>query len=263
MSTDSSNHPALGEVKGPIFITRLDELIEFRDKVNNGEDFKDKQIVQVCTIEELKDWISIGTMEHPFRGTYSGQNEVIKSITAHTDGVAGLFGCIEGAAIEDVHVEGGSVTGNKVGGICGHIRFNGFIRRCVNAATVKGVGENAYAGGICGDSWGGTLTDCTNKGNLTNESTSPSALTAGIAGASYQGMIDNCTSEGRINPVGGHSGGICASNNQGTIRNSNNAGMVESGSNKGSICGWNNGTIEKCKSTTDVVLIGEGHPMVD
>lgn len=247
----------------PLYIKSVNDLVSFRDKVNNGEDFKGKQVIQICTIEELKDWTPIGTMEHPFRGTYSGQNEVFKKITVQTDGVAGLFGCIEGATIEDVHIEGGSITGNKVGGICGHIRFNGVIQRCVNGAAVKGVGENAYAGGICGDSWGGTLTNCTNSGNITNESTSSSALAAGIAGASYQGMIDGCTNKGSINPVGGHSGGVCASNNEGTIRNSSNNGAVESGANKGGVCGWNNGTVEKCTSSMDMVPVGDGHPMID
>lgn len=245
----------------PLFIKSVNDLISFRDKVNNGEDFKDRQVIQLCPIEELKDWIPIGTMEHPFRGTYSGENGTFKSITVQTNGVAGLFGCIEGATIKNVCIESGSVTGNKVGGICGHIRFNGNIQRCENGATVKGVGEKAYAGGICGDSWGGTLTDCTNSGDIANESTSASALTAGIAGASYQGTIENGRNKGRIHPVGGHSGGICASNNKGTIRNSYNAGAVESGANKGSICGWNNGTIEKCISAIDMVPIGDGYPM--
>lgn len=255
MNNQSNNNAA------PLYIKSVNDLVSFRDKVNNGEDFKDKQVIQICTIEELKDWTPIGTMEHPFRGTYSGQNEVFKSITVQTDGVAGLFGCMEGGTIEDVRIEGGSITGNKAGGICGHIRFNGNIQRCVNGATVKGVGENAYAGGICGDSWGGTLTDCTNNGDVANESTSPSALTAGIAGASYQGTIDKCTNKGRINPVDGHCGGICASNNEGTIRNSDNGGALEGGANRGSICGWNNGEVVKCTSSINTAPIGDGHPM--
>lgn len=260
---DNQTNSNVAANAAPLFIKSMDDLVSFRDKVNNGEDFKDKQVIQACTIEELKDWTPIGTMEHPFRGTYSGQNEVFKSITVQKDGVAGLFGCMEGGTIEDVRIEGGSIAGNKAGSICGHIRFSGNIRRCVNGAAIRGVGENAYAGGICGDSWGGTLTDCTNNGDVANDSTSPSSLTAGIAGASYQGTIENCINKGRIRPVGGHSGGICASNNQGTIRNCNNGGAVESGANKGSICGWNNGTVEKCTSTVDMALIGDGHPMVD
>lgn len=245
-----------------LYIKSVNDLVSFRDKVNNGEDFKDKQVIQLCTIPELKNWIPIGTMEHPFRGIYSGQNEIFKSIAVQTDGVAGLFGCIEGATIEDVYIEGGSITGNKAGGICGHIRFNGIIRRCVNGAGVKGVGENAYAGGICGDSWGGTLADCTNNGTIANESKSPSALTAGIAGASYQGTIDKCTNKGRIHPAGGHCGGVCASNNEGNILNSDNGGMVEGGANQGSICGWNNGKVEKCTSSVNTSLIGDGHAMI-
>ena len=262
MSTNVSDFSKSEAAERPAFITNLTEVIDFRDKVNNGEDFKGKQIIQVCTIEDLKDWTPIGTMEHPFRGIYSGQNEVFKNITVQSNGVAGLFGCIEGATIEDVCIRSGSVTGNKAGGICGHIRFNGTIQRCVNGASVKGIGENAYAGGICGDSWGGTLIDCANNGEIANESKSVSALTAGIAGASYQGIIDKCTNKGRVSPIGGHCGGICASNNEGTIRYSDNGGVIEGGANNGSICGWNNGKVEKSSSSIDTAPIGDGYPMV-
>ena len=100
MSTNVSDFSKSEAAERPAFITNLTELIDFRDKVNIGEDFKGKQIIQVCTIEDLKDWTPIGTMEHPFRGIYSGQNEVFKNITVQSNGVAGLFGCIEGALLK-------------------------------------------------------------------------------------------------------------------------------------------------------------------
>ena len=39
--------------------------------VNNGEDFKDRLVIQLCTTEELKGWIPIGTMEQVERMEYS------------------------------------------------------------------------------------------------------------------------------------------------------------------------------------------------
>ena len=109
---------------------------------------------------------------------------------------------------------------------------------------------------------GGTLIDCANNGEIANESKSVSALTAGIAGASYQGIIDKCTNKGRVSPIGGHCGGICASNNEGRFRYSDNGRVIEGGANNGSICGWNNGKVEKSSSSIDTAPIGDGYPMV-
>lgn len=245
----------------PLAITTLNDLISFRNRVNNGEDFHNKTILQVCDIEELNQWVPIGTMENPFRGSYFGQNQIIKKITVKSETVAGFFGCMEGGAIQDVHIVQGSIVGNKAGGICGHIRFNGKIERCSNASAVKGVGTNAYAGGICGDSWGGTLLSCMNSGEISNESPDVSSLSGGIAGANYEGKVESCTNKGSISPLTGHAGGIIASNNNGRISNCKNEQMVHSGRNKGGICGWNNGEVEKCTSSINMNPIGEGHPM--
>lgn len=244
-------------------IGNKEDLVSFRNRVNSGEDFKDTEIILLANINNLEDWTPIGTMEHPFRGVFHGQNCTISNISVHSDSVAGVFGCIENGIVEYLHVEGGKIIGNKAGGICGHIRFNGLIDHCTNSADVKGLGENAYAGGICGDSWGGTLRSCTNKGNIGNESSSVSALTGGIAGASYQGVIKECSNGGKLHPVGGHCGGVCASNNEGTISECDSKCAPTSGRNMGGICGWNNGKIERCTAVaSDLPIIGEGKPAI-
>jgi hypothetical protein len=38
--------------------------------------------------------------------------------------------------------------------------------------------------------------------------------------------------------------------------------VIEGGANNGSICGWNNGKVEKSSSSIDTAPIGDGYPMV-
>jgi hypothetical protein len=52
---DNQTNSNVAANAAPLFIKSMDDLVSFRDKVNNGEDFKDKQVIQACTIEELKD----------------------------------------------------------------------------------------------------------------------------------------------------------------------------------------------------------------
>lgn len=232
-----------GTQENPYQINSRDDLISYRDKINKGEDFKEKYFIQTTDIDlgPLNDWMPIGTMEHPFSGFYDGKNHKIYCIKVNVEVAAGFFGCLSYARIENLTIEEGSVHGELSGAICGHIRHDSTIKNCHNK-TVSVFGKK-NAGGICGDSWGGKIRGCTNTGKITGEDNS--TVVGGIAGTSAFGaLICSCINRGDVNNRISQIGGICASNNQAIIANCINAGMLGKTQKEcGNICGWNNGFI--------------------
>lgn len=239
------------------FIESVNDLITFRNSVNSGKDFRNEIVIQKRHFEELKDWEPIGTLNHPFCGTYCGNGYSIKSITVQQDGVAGFFGCVRGGIIEKVYVRSGTISGFRAGGICGAAGSGSIIRECFNDATVNGTGNAAFIGGICGESQA-LLVGCINNGEIINESDGLMKLTGGIVGSSTgNGIIDDCRNLGNIRSAAEFCGGICGANNQGIIRDSINDGRYEGSITQGGICGWNNGAVINCKTSIGC-LIGKG-----
>lgn len=241
------------------FIENMSDLIAFRDSVNSGHDFRNEVIIQNCNFEELKDWEPIGTLDHPFCGTYSGNGYSIKNITVRQDSVAGFFGCTRGGTIIKINIESGTIFGFRAGGICGAVGSGSIISQCTNGAAIRGIGNAAFIGGISGESQG-LISDCTNTGEIVNESDGLMKQTGGIvASSSGSGIVEHCLNKGYVRSAAEFCGGICCTNNQGIIRDCTNDGMYEGSITQGGICGWNNGTVINC--TTSVgSLIGEGLP---
>ena len=101
------------------------------------------------------------------------------------------------------------------------------------------------AGGIATRNYG-TISDCTNSGNITSTSSC-----GGITRWNY-GTIINCTNSGAICGSSGAVGGISYTNADGKISHCVNTGAVKgtgtftTNERVGGIIGWNEGTIEYC-----------------
>ena len=67
----------------------------------------------------------------------------------------------------------------------------------------------------------------------------------GVCGSNNGGTITNCYNTGSVNGEEGSVGGVCGINN-GTITNCYNTGSVKNGQGLGGICGINTGTITNC-----------------
>lgn len=106
----------------------------------------------------------IGNSSKWFKGKFSGNGHVVKNLTIDLiDSYhVGLFGDNAGL-IMNVGIEGGSIKGQSfVGGLCG---FNqGTISGCYNTAAVTGA--DMAIGGICGRTFGGTIKNCYNAGEI-------------------------------------------------------------------------------------------------
>ncbi len=153
----------------------------------------------------------------------------------------GLFGGGETASIIHSAIiiacdNFGSVTGKD---------YTGSVIGYASAGTVSGVENNvtvtgrAYLGGIAGF-FGGTLTDCTNSGEVVSvESVSEGgeqySYVGGIAGMC--GSISGCENISDISAQGSYVGGI-AGYVSGTISGTMNDGIVRGGDNTGGISGY-------------------------
>lgn len=161
-------------------INNIDDLVKFRDTVNLGYDYKnttvnlstDIDLSSVCGEDingETVSWTPIGA-ENVFGGTFNGNGHTISGLYINSEyaDVAGVFGgCDENSQILNLVVDGfvkdgypdDGVWANPpvcLGGVAG--ASAGKIANCHNKATITGVGNGAFAAGICGS--GGVVENC-------------------------------------------------------------------------------------------------------
>ena len=148
-----------------------------------------------------------------------------------------------------------SVTGTgeydraHAGGICGY-NYNGALKSCTNASDVESNGTTSYAGGISG--WSrATIESCLNRGAVAGDKAA-----GGVCGLSEGGEISNCSNSGAVTDndeqTSSYVGGICGwqyNTGGAKITNCCNSGEVSSdnaGSKVGGICGLNYNSIDSC-----------------
>lgn len=229
-------------------IRNADELVAFRDRVNNGATFEgrtitlasDIDLVEVCyrvdgTTANDKSWIPIGTDTKRFKGTFNGNDKTIKNLYINTTGNnQGLFGVVDNATISHLKIDAESkITGkDNVAGIVSNLKGNNAtIKYCINNAKIVG---NSNVGGILGYTDAGKeILNCGNTGNIS----STGIYIGGILGCGYAGNSINilqCYNTGSINSTGKASnnnvcvGGIAGIHNYGTgsIENCYNTGTL-------------------------------------
>lgn len=168
-----------------------------------------------------EEWTPIGKYtddndKTPYTGTFDGQGHTIKGlyVNSASDAYVGLFGCLEGAAVRNLTVDG-YVQGYKTaGGIAGYAS-KAAIENCSNHCSVFG-GSESMIGGIAGlNFYGAKIIDCYNVGTIRNSNV-------------YE-------------PCGGIVWG-----NAGTVSNCYNVGTISGNVYDGEIVGKNSGTVENC-----------------
>ena len=95
---------ALDKVDGVYQIGTADELIEFANIVNGGEN--DANAVLTADIDmDGKDFVPIGCLESRYIGTFDGQYHVIDNIMYIGSSRSGIFGVVNGAQITRIAIE--------------------------------------------------------------------------------------------------------------------------------------------------------------
>ena len=198
----------------------------------------------------FKEWAPIGTGEtspNVYTGTFDGRNYTISGLYFNQENSydIGLFGRNNGkianAGILDSYFYGTS----KVGGVCGN-NYTGTITNCYNTGSVSGLGT---LGGVSGYNYTGSITNCYNTGNVSGSS----GFVGGVSGYNYTGSITNCYNAGSVSG-NGNVGGVTGINYTGSITDCYNIGSVSgSDDNVGGVNGYNDGgTITNCYNAGSV-----------
>ena len=203
----------------------------------------------------FKEWTPIATSASPYTGIFEGQNHTISGLYFKQEAnFAGLFsvnsGKIANVGIFDSYFYGQPYKGWQVGGVCGSNTNQGAITNCYNTGIVRG---SETVGGVCGSNYG-TITNCSNKGNVGEDDES----VGGVCGSNY-GTITNCNNAGIVSGKS-YVGGVCGKNsNGGTVTNCNNTGEVRGTSQYiGGLSGDNDSSsITNCNNTGEVKATGK------
>ena len=203
----------------------------------------------------FKEWTPIATSASPYTGIFEGQNHTISGLYFKQEAhYVGLFsvnsGKIANVGILDSYFYGQPYKGWQVGGVCGSNTNQGAITNCYNTGIVRG---SETVGGVCGSNYG-TITNCSNKGNVGEDDES----VGGVSGSNY-GTITNCNNAGIVSGKS-YVGGVCGKNsNGGTVTNCNNTGEVRGTSQYiGGLSGDNDSSsITNCNNTGEVKATGK------
>ena len=203
----------------------------------------------------FKEWTPIATSASPYTGIFEGQNHTISGLYFKQEtSFVGVFsvnsGKIANVGILDSYFYGQPYKGWQVGGVCGSNTAKGAITNCYNTGIVRG---SETVGGVCGSNYG-TITNCSNKGNVGEDDDS----VGGVSGSNY-GTITNCNNAGIVSGKS-YVGGVCGKNsNGGTVTNCNNTGEVRGTSQYiGGLSGDNDSSsITNCNNTGEVKATGK------
>ena len=183
----------------------------------------------------FKEWAPIATSASPYTGIFEGQNHTISGVYFNQEDSydVGLFGRNNGkianAGILDSYFYGTS----KVGGVCGN-NYTGTITNCYNTGSVSGLGT---LGGVSGYNYTGSITNCYNTGNVSGSG----GFVGGVSGRNSKGTIINSYNAGSVSGLG-CVGGVSGDNDTGSITDCYNIGSVSgSEGNVGGVNGNNNG----------------------
>lgn len=104
-----------------IEIETAEDLRNLADKVNKGESYAGKTVVLAADIDlGGLAFTPIGTVEHPFEGTFDGQGHTIANLRVDDSAYAGLFGCVASpskgtaATIKDLTIDGVTISNTSL-----------------------------------------------------------------------------------------------------------------------------------------------------
>jgi hypothetical protein len=90
-----------------------------------------------------------------FSGTFDGMGHSIQSlyISRINSGYQGLFGCLCGGTVQDVHLRNAEITADlKSGTLAGAVRSDSIITKCsaTGTVTLKAGTSDSKSGGLIG-----------------------------------------------------------------------------------------------------------------
>ena len=203
---------------GTYQISNAGQLYWFAELVNGGQTTACAVLMGDINLNgtESDQWTPIGDVNNKYIGTFDGQGHTISGLYIDSD--------------------------VKYAGLFGYIGTNGTVKNLALAdSSINSSSKYSYVGGICGVNYDGSITSCSNNGDVTGSG--DSSTVGGICGWS-NGSITTSSNSGAVGG-GSYVGGICG-RNWGSITTCSNSGAVGGGSYVGGICGQHWGSITNC-----------------
>ncbi len=224
-----------GSKTNPFVIRTTEQWSLFAENASQ-KDYMDKY-VSLETSLKLNTVNPIGSVENPFRGNLNGNGEYLTYTVTSLQNNVGLFSCLQGATITDLHLGGYVISsGNYVGFLAGFVQDRCTLQRVdvLNEGTSSQMrysvnGQNDVGGILGGTSENAVveLIDCSNASNVGGNE-----RVGGIVG-SLQGTltINGVRNQGKVTSakVGNDVGGLfgyTVGDEHSTFRNLSNSGSV-------------------------------------
>lgn len=194
-----------GSSDDPYRIANAADLLAFAAKVNDGSEPTACAMLTKDIDLTGKEWTPIGTDTAIYAGTFDGCRFTVSGLSITADGswetyTVGFFGCVGGAAIKNLKVEGTiTVTADceacpYVGGIAAYVSSDSSFENCKSAVniTVNSSINGNGVGGIVGmvESRDASFARCTNWGDISLDG-SDSMGCGGIVGYSSSAIKMN------------------------------------------------------------------------
>ena len=223
------------EGDGSYTVTTADGLKNVA-KLVNEEGKTDINITLDTDLTLTGEWTPIGTESQPYTGTFNGKDKTITGLTVNQEGTnyVGLIGYLgSGGKVQNVVLEGVQITSDNSSGYAGGVAGNSFGGTIENCSVSGSVSGSFSVGGVVGSQWGGSITGCNSS--------------ATVKGVIFAGGIAGETNSG-ASLTGCYATGDVTVENDGT----NN-------SHAGGVVGYNGGdTLTACYATGNVIGTGTG-----
>ena len=213
------------------------------------------------------EWTPIGQKSgNKFSGVFDGKNFKVEGMTISNtteiqnsntfDGYAAFFGAINGGTVKNLSVYG-SVNSKNAAGVVARVDGNSSVINCHNYATVTAPSNGKAGGVICLTNKAAiSVQNCTNSGTVSGGNSG----TAGIVGYANEGVkISDCSNFGNIGDEScRYSGGIVGyatgDNATGSITKCSNSGIIVAHEECGGIVGIITGSqnVSDCTNTQSV-----------
>ena len=211
----------------PYQIATAADLLEFAAVVNGTGDCAGRENPAACAVLtadiDMKNetWTPIGKDDDsPYCGVFDGDGHVIVGLNntgeTGTPAYAGLFGNVEGGAVQDVGVIACDLRGETVGGIVGSIE-NGTVQNCYTTGTLTGTDAGLVTHSAVKNCW----STCA----LTGRYDAGGVVGYAFGGPQADSTVESCWSAGTVIATGGMGGdgspgGIVGCNDIGaTVKN--------------------------------------------
>ena len=155
MLANAQDFDGEGTKESPYQIKTPDNLKRLASIVNSGNSYSGSYFCLINNIDMTNiAFVPIGNQEHPFSGKFDGSGFAIKGIFVENASEAGLFGCTDGANINDIGIEDVNLRGaSYIGGIVGFSK-NSVITNSYSRGKTSG---NDCVGALVGYSGNGTI----------------------------------------------------------------------------------------------------------